>query len=59
MIVLDPIPLVAHIHVANDLLIAYPSSKLDQFFTYGAVGGIASVDSTDDRSASPLLSFCC
>jgi hypothetical protein len=29
MIVLDPIPLVAGVHVANDLLIAYPSSKLD------------------------------
>ncbi|MEC7873344.1 MAG: hypothetical protein VX971_09070 [Actinomycetota bacterium] len=56
---LDPVPFVTDVDVANNLLIAYSRPELDQFFTHGAVGRIAGIDGARDCSTSPLLGFCC
>lgn len=59
VIVLNSIPLVAGVNIANDLVCADSGSKLDQFVTHGAVDGIAGVNGAGDCSALQLFSFCC
>ena len=59
MVVLNAVPLVVDVHVADNLVCTDSGPKLDELFAYCTVSGVSCINGSCDRPALPLFGFCC